>query len=475
MKVAELRQQLADQGLGTEGLKGELVDRLFAALTALGQGAAEPDRDGSTRADASHEPAQSRPRWRQQQFDKWMPPGLSLPEDDGNPTGLELLFLGTSSGSPTIRRNVTSIALRLPQSVWLVDCGEATQHRMLRTLLRPGKVTRVFVTHLHGDHVFGIPGLLCSISNSRPASATDPVYLYGPPGLGELILTCLKISQTQLSMPGSANSGGGYGSAGGYGGSIKEGEALTWTLVADDQGWGVCAGQLNHRVQCFGYVLKEADLVGRMQMDRVAAMGLTPGPLLKKLKASMGSGDEPVVQASQAAQGAGPHAARPQAGRAGDTSNSAGIAELARDADVLVHEATFENELYDKALQAGHSTAGMAGAFAASINARSLILTHFSARYTFGRPEEPSEAPREGGEGMSWQDDDRTTAVLVRQAQATMGSENVIAARDFLRVGIRRMEEAVTDADVAGPVDGSIVTKQLSSMQVPGGVPGMLK
>ena len=108
---------------------------------------------------------------------------------------MELIFLGTSAGVPTRSRNVTAILLDLKHptrgGLWLFDCGEGTQHQLLHTSYHPGKVDKIFITHLHGDHLFGLPGLLCSRSMAGNMNA---LTIYGPAGIGEFVETTLRLS-----------------------------------------------------------------------------------------------------------------------------------------------------------------------------------------------------------------------------------------------------------------------------------------
>ena len=111
---------------------------------------------------------------------------------------MELLFLGTGAGVPAKHRNVTSIALKLLEernSIWLFDCGEGTQQQILHTTLKPRKIEKIFITHLHGDHIFGLPGLLSSRSFQ---GGDEPLVVYGPKGIREYVLTSLKVSGTHL-------------------------------------------------------------------------------------------------------------------------------------------------------------------------------------------------------------------------------------------------------------------------------------
>lgn len=111
---------------------------------------------------------------------------------------MEIYFLGTNAGVPTLQRNVTSVALRLLEerrTFWMFDCGEGTQHQVLRSPLRLGKLEKLFITHLHGDHLFGLPGL---ISSRGYQGGTSPLTVYGPPGLKAYLDISLSVSQSRI-------------------------------------------------------------------------------------------------------------------------------------------------------------------------------------------------------------------------------------------------------------------------------------
>lgn len=152
---------------------------------------------------------------------------------------MELTFLGTSAGVPTRTRNMTSIVLNLQQptaaEMWLFDCGEGTQHQFLHTPYHPGKLNKIFITHLHGDHLFGLPGLLCSRSMQGNSL---PLTLYGPTGLREFVETALRLSGSWTDYPLTI---------------VEVGPGL----VFDEGGYRVSAYPLNHPVECYGYRIEE--------------------------------------------------------------------------------------------------------------------------------------------------------------------------------------------------------------------------
>lgn len=275
---------------------------------------------------------------------------------------MKLTFLGTSAGSPTRTRNVTSLALQWVQqgALWLFDCGEGTQHQILRApTVKVSQLERIFVTHMHGDHIFGLPGMLASRSLIK--GVLTPVTLHGPADLETFVRGALALSQTYLRFPIVFV-------------TVTEGP------VFEDDTRLVSCRKLSHGIESFGYAIQEKPRPGEFDAGKARDLGIPAGPLYGRLK----SGETitlPDGRTFDGAQLVGP----PRPGRkvviCGDTSPTPATIELARDADVFVHEATFLSEQADRAVQVGHSTAAGAATEARDAGAKSLILTHFSARY----------------------------------------------------------------------------------------------
>ncbi|HAX76435.1 MAG TPA: ribonuclease Z, partial [Cyanobacteria bacterium UBA11372] len=177
---------------------------------------------------------------------------------------MQITFLGTSSGVPTRSRNVSAVGLRLPQRAefWLFDCGEGTQHQILRSDLKISQLRRIFITHLHGDHIFGLMGLLASYGLAGNPNRID---IYGPPGLNEYLQACQRYSYTHLSYPLKVY-------------TVKPG------VVYEDEEYTVICGNLKHRVTSFGYRIVEKDRPGRFNVEKAAGMGIPPGPIYGQLK-----------------------------------------------------------------------------------------------------------------------------------------------------------------------------------------------
>ncbi|HAQ1709005.1 TPA: ribonuclease Z [Enterococcus faecium] len=275
---------------------------------------------------------------------------------------MELQFLGTGAGVPAKHRNVTSIALKLldeRNEVWLFDCGEGTQMQILRTTIRPRKIGKIFITHLHGDHIFGLPGLI----SSRSFQGGDtPLEIYGPKGIEEYIKVSLGISQTRLSYP------------------LKFIELNETAPIFTDQQFSVYTKKLNHGIDSFGYRVVEHDHKGELQVDRLKELGIPAGPLYGKLK----QGETIQLEYGRTINGkdfVGPDKKGRIVTILGDTRKTHNSVVLAENSDILVHESTFNKDEARMAHNYFHSTTHQAAEVAKEAQAKRLLLTHISARY----------------------------------------------------------------------------------------------
>lgn len=271
---------------------------------------------------------------------------------------------------PSKERNVTAIALQLNAergSFWLFDCGEGTQHQILHSSVKLGKLEKIFITHLHGDHLYGLPGLLTSRSYQ---GGDTPLTLIGPPGVRAFLDTALRVSQAHLD----------------YELIIEEldvdeeGQVKGNGRIFEDDSFIVEAALLDHRIQSYGYRVCEKDKPGRLLTAKLEAEGLKPGPLYARFKkeASITLEDGRVLQSAD-------YLSEPIQGRIvtilGDTRLCDGARMLAKNADVLVHEATFAKAEADLAYRYYHATSDQAARLAAEADVQCLIMTHFSSRY----------------------------------------------------------------------------------------------
>lgn len=274
---------------------------------------------------------------------------------------MQLQFLGTGAGMPSKERNTSALALRLLEergTIWLFDCGEATQHRILHTTIRPRKIEKVFITHLHGDHIFGLPGLLSSRSF---LGGEDTLTLYGPKGLKEWVESTFAISNTHLTY------------------SIEYVEVQDGIVFEDEQ-MIVKAKELEHVIPCFGYRIEQKPLPGELLIEKARELNVPKGPLLGKLKNGFDVTleDGTVVYSKDVTS-------PPKKGFVvtilGDTKYCESAIELSRNADIVVHEATFDHSTTHLAANYGHSTNIEAATIAKEAKARNLILNHISARF----------------------------------------------------------------------------------------------
>ncbi|MEB1806781.1 MAG: ribonuclease Z [Bacillaceae bacterium] len=274
---------------------------------------------------------------------------------------MEFHFLGTGAGVPSTKRNVSSLAIRFLQcngSVWMVDCGEGTQQQILRSSIKLSKLEKIFITHLHGDHIFGLPGLLGSRSFQ---GGITPLTIYGPKGIKAFIEQCLSLSNTTLLYPLSVV-------------ELEEG------IIFEDKDYSVQCLLLDHVMPSFGFRIEEKAQSGELLVDKLKEKGITPGPLYKKVKAK-----EKIQLSTEewidGAEFVGPEIPGRIVTILGDTKPCEAAVKLAVNADVLIHEATFSIENQEMAHQYGHSTAYDAAKIARNAKVKTLILNHISARY----------------------------------------------------------------------------------------------
>lgn len=282
---------------------------------------------------------------------------------------MDLHFLGTSSGVPTKARNVSATAVieASGKSWYLVDCGEGTQHQLLHTPLSMRDLRGIFITHVHGDHCYGLPGLLASAGMS---GRSEPLELIMPLALHEWLRMSLAVSQTYLPFE------------------------LHLLAVETLQDWrsaqvAVTTVELSHRVPSYGFVFTEINPEPRLDTERLQADGIPRGPLWGDLAHGRQVEHEGRVldtltylKASRAAR---------RIVVCGDNDSPALLAEVAKGADVLVHEATFTEPVLQRSQSNfGHSTAAAVAQFAEAAGVPNLVLTHFSARYQDNPQRSPS-------------------------------------------------------------------------------------
>jgi ribonuclease Z len=311
---------------------------------------------------------------------------------------VQVTFLGTSSGVPTRGRNVSAVALRLPQraELWLFDCGEGTQHQFLRSELRVSQLRRIFVTHMHGDHVFGLPGLLASLGLAGTCNGID---LYGPDPLRDYLEGVLRTSSTRIGYPLRSH-------------RVKD-AASSGALLLDDDDITVRCTKLIHRVPAYAYRVDQKPRAGRFDVDQARALGIPPGPIYAELKA----GREVVLDDGRIINGAslcGPERPGCSVVYCTDTVFSEEAVELAQGADLLIHESTFAHAEAEMAFARQHSTSTMAAQTALAAGVKQLMLTHLSPRYVPGNPVTPDD--------------------LLNEARAIF--PNTELAKDFLSVEI---------------------------------------
>lgn len=270
---------------------------------------------------------------------------------------MDLTFLGTGGSVPTTKRNTVCIALRLGPEILMFDCGEGTQRQLMASSLSFMKITRIFITHLHGDHFLGLPGLIQSMNfYGRDA----PLYIYGPEGTEKMVRSVLLLGIFDRRYE-------------------VEGRDLRPGDVVDGDGFKVTAFKANHTIPALGYSFQENDRPGRFDPHKAKALGVEEGPSFSRLvegrSVKVGSN---LVTPDMVM---GPPRKGLKLVYSGDTAPCSELVSACEGADVLIHEATVASDLEAKAREFGHSTAKDAAVLARDCRVGTLYLVHISGRY----------------------------------------------------------------------------------------------
>jgi ribonuclease Z len=300
---------------------------------------------------------------------------------------LVIRFLGTSASRPTVERNVTSIAIIREGETLMFDCGEGTQRQMMR-YGTSFSLRDIFFTHMHADHMLGVIGLFRTLALQ---GREEPMTLWGPIGSTELLRRAIQIGSEKEKFP-------------------IEYRELSADTPVKRKDYSIVPFPIEHAGKvALGYALVEETRLGRFNPDLARELGIPEGPMWGKLHRGQAVtlDDGRVVEATSLV---GPTRPGRRVVFTGDGRPSPGTIEAAQNADVLIHEATFGDEEAPRALETGHATAREAAGVAAAANAKQLVLTHLSARYSM------------------------SSADLIREAREVF--PNTIVARDGMEIEV---------------------------------------
>jgi len=302
-----------------------------------------------------------------------------------------IIFLGTSAGIPTLNRNLPGILLEWDSDLILFDCGEGIQLRFMEYRIGMGRPLRIFISHMHGDHILGLPGLLQTFSL---LDRKIPVEVYGPSKLEEY-LYCIR-NTIGLNLTYDLKTF-----------KVEDGSYY------DFGGYRILCRRVQHTSESYGYRFEEKDRPGLFHPDKAVALGIPRGPLWKKLQLgeSVKLWDGRIIEPRDVL---GPPRRGFKLAYTGDTIPCRAVEELAEGVDILIHEATFAEDLADKAIIEKHTTAAQAAYIASRSSVKLLVLTHISARYV-------------------------TADNLLEEAKRVY--PNVLVAEDGLTIDVRRVGE----------------------------------
>lgn len=313
----------------------------------------------------------------------------------------KVIFLGTSAGMPTIERNLAAIALvfNSAREFWLFDCGEGTQRQILQTELKLSKLTNIFISHLHGDHIFGLPGLLATrgLQGNK-----KPINIFGPAGLDNYLENCLHYSSTYIPYPYHYH-------------LIEKNKYSIPEKLMENGDLSVQCAILNHKIDSFGFAITQQSCKKNISVEKLINLGIQPGPIYKKFKENkiVHLKDGRILETKNFLKES---VSSKKICYCGDTAFSQNAVDLSEKADLLIHEATFCAGDEEKAARAYHSTVGDAIKIARLGRVKKLALTHFSPRYN-----EVSECNNESTKNV---------------VELSINEPEIILAKDFLAISL---------------------------------------
>jgi ribonuclease Z len=271
-----------------------------------------------------------------------------------------VMILGAGSATPTVGRHPSSQLLTYENESFLIDCGEGTQYRLLEHKLRPGRLKAVFISHLHGDHYFGLIGLISSLNLG---GRTDALHLFGPRGLDEILTLQFKHSQTPLQFP------------------------LHYTVTDTTQSYQLFENQhftvhtipLSHRVPCAGFLFREKNQKRKLIKEKLIEE--IPFDYLRQLKNGESVYDEAGSLIYDVEEYTLPAPPPRSYAYCSDTRYDESIIGIIQGVNLLYHEATFQDDLMHQASERFHSTAREAATIAQKAQVAQLLIGHFSSRY----------------------------------------------------------------------------------------------
>lgn len=270
---------------------------------------------------------------------------------------MEIIFLGTSGSMPSPKRNVPAIAIRRGGEIILMDCGEGTQRQFMLSGLSFMRVSKILLSHFHGDHFLGLPGLVMTMALNDRSEALE---IYGPPGTVETVKTLMKINLFQATF-----------------------EVIVHDMepggVVDCGEYYIKAARSLHQVPTLTFCLEEKERPGKFHLEKAKQLGIPEGPLYRKLQ----KGEEVLWKGKVIKPDLvlGPPRRGKKVVYTSDTRPNEELVSFAQGCDVLIHDSTVESTLEAQANEYGHSSARQAAQMAKRCGARLLFLTHISPRY----------------------------------------------------------------------------------------------